>query len=347
MKQTLLFRFDASTQIGIGHAFRCMALIEQFSLNKELQIVVMSQRLPTFIVNTLQGYGALLLGLQEQLSESEQITRVVQIAFSYSANTLVIDGYHFSSHYREQLYRSGLQVIAFDDCNDLSHLYCHLVINALPFAHRLGYEKSASNALKLFGLDYSIIRAEYLQAAKQDSQIKDKLLINFGGSDVAGLTVPVIKLLIQLELAIDPEKVLVVTGGAYQQPELVTALCEEAGFTHIHQCENMAQVVAQCKMAICAPGSIVYELAFMGVVSLFLTVADNQRLSAQAHQDLGWCYMANGLEMQQVQQLIEQLPRLWSEQHQLQSMSDKARQLIDGKGVKRICQVIWDEFLCK
>ncbi|WP_166371136.1 UDP-2,4-diacetamido-2,4,6-trideoxy-beta-L-altropyranose hydrolase [Psychromonas sp. SA13A] len=340
MSELLLFRFDASSEMGIGHAFRCMALIEQLSLQDRVQCLVIAKPPPQFIVDRLNVLQASLVLLEVDISTEVELAVIEKECSARSAKAIVLDGYQFTQDYRKSLFSLGLNVIVFDDCNDLERLFCHLVINALPFAYELGYEHSAPTALHLLGLDYSIIRHEYLIAKSLPFQSRDKLLINFGGSDIADLTLPLIKKLMAAELVDTPEDIIIITGGAYAKQSEVAKLSALGGFTHIHNCTNMSEVLPLCKMAICAPGSIVYELAFCGVPSLFLTVADNQLLSAKAHQELGWCKVENGLKRQGMDNTLDHLISLWPQEKVLEKMSSRANYLIDGKGVKRICDEI-------
>lgn len=337
MKQALLFRFDASQKIGIGHAFRCMALIEQLSLVENVECLVIAKPLPEFIIKRLQALNAQLFLLAEQASCLIEFAQFDKLSEDFQTRTLVLDGYQFSGQYRQQLSALMFQVIAFDDTNDLDFLYCDVVINALPFAQDIGYQQSAPQAKHLIGLDYSIIRQEFLRSKKRSFHGRQKLLINFGGSDIGNLTLPLIEQLIEKQHFTSLKSIIVITGGAYCESKKVRAIAKKIGFTHIHNCQNMAEILPDCKVAICAPGAIVYELAYCGVPSIFLTVADNQLLSARAHQDIGWCKVENGLDKQGIAFALQHLEMLWHDDGLLSEMSDTAQRLIDGQGVNRIC----------
>ena len=343
--QTLFFRFDASEQIGIGHAFRCMALIEHLSLIDGIGCIVIAKTLPHFIVSQLEALNAEVFLIDKIDTLHAEINEIKTLTSRFKSKGIIIDGYQFSSQYRKSLSALDIKVVAFDDTNDLEHLYCDLLINALSFANMIGYENSAKQAKQLLGLDYSIIRKEFLKEKMTPLENRTKLLINFGGSDIANLTLSMINKLIASRIVERAKDIIVITGGAYNESEKVTALSAIEGFIHIHNCQDMAKILAQCKVAICAPGAIVYELAFCGVPSIFLTVADNQLLSAQAHQKAGWCEVENGLDRQGIALSLQHLSRIWHDIERLQEMSHTAQELIDGKGVQRICTAIKEVLL--
>lgn len=340
MMKHILFRFDASSEMGIGHAFRCMALIEYFSLIDNIYCIVIAKSLPNFIVYKLEPLKAKVFFIDKNDASSTEIIEIKTLALRFKAKGIIVDGYQFSSQYRQSLSTLNLKVITFDDTNDLEYLFCDLLINALPFANTIGYEKSAHQAKKLLGLKFSIIRQDFLNQKTVHFNKRSKLLINFGGSDIANLTLPLIKKLLETKIIEQVEDIIVITGGAYCQSEKVTALSVVEGFKHIHNCQNMAEILIQCKVAICAPGALVYELAFCGVPSVFLTIANNQLLSAQAHQKIGWCKVENGLDKKGIDLSLLHLSELWTDDNKLQNMSNVAQKLIDGKGVARICTAI-------
>ncbi|MFT5635017.1 MAG: UDP-2,4-diacetamido-2,4,6-trideoxy-beta-L-altropyranose hydrolase [Cognaticolwellia sp.] len=346
MHKSILFRFDASSDVGLGHAFRCMALIEHIALSNndnKLQCIVIVNTLPEFIYQQLLTMSAIIYKLPEKITIKQEIMQVSSIKDKYKAQSLVLDGYQFNVEYRCYLAQLALIIIAFDDINDLPHLHCNIVINALSFAENIGYQRSAPIAEYLLGMKYSIVRQEYLSVKSIPYIDREKLLINFGGSDIGKLTLPVIKALAESVLKVSAQNVVVVTGGGCEDVSQINLLCHQQGYQHIQQCSQMAVLLNQCKMAICAPGSIVYELAYSKVPSLFLTVAQNQELSARSHQEAGWSYMFNGKNESSVTNVMKKIESLWTDNVQLNKMSLAASLLIDGKGVKRIVERIKDK----
>jgi len=349
MANFLLFRFDASSGIGLGHAFRCMALIESFSLNSskgEVTCVVISKYLPEFLTKQLLTMQVNIIWLADDDDAIDEITQISSIKERFKAQLIVLDGYQFDENYRLQLAKLSIKIIAFDDTNDLRHLHCDVVINALPLADSLGYQNRAPLAQHLLGLQYSIVRQEFLSSRSTSFKQRKKLLVNFGGSDIGGLTLPVIEQLSAGLFSISPENVLVVTGGGCDDVSNINDFCARMGYQHIHQSNNMAELLNQCKMAICAPGSIVYELAYCKVPSVFLTVADNQLLSAKAHQIAGWSFVFNGLNANDINKAIAHAKNLWHNTEQLTLMSDAASKLVDGKGVSRLVKKLKEQMAC-
>ncbi len=337
MTSPILFRFDGGKKLGLGHAYRCFALIEYLAKHHQIVCLIMVRQLPEFLCAKLKALNCSLLTFKKN---DDEIAIIKRCSVQNNSTGLILDGYQFDQTYRLNLARLALKIICFDDTNSLQKLHCDIVINAQLQAKQLGYQYSAPYALHLLGLCYSIVREEFTAKCKLNFNNRKKILINFGGSDCANLTILFMQKLTLAQDIIDPMDVVIVTGGAYPKPDKIASLCQGAGFEHIHNSQDMAKLLSRCRMAICAPGAIIYELAYCGVPSIFLTVADNQLLSAQSHQKAGWCYAFNGLENHGLRAAFSRATDLWVDQVQLTAMSNIALQLIDGKGVKRIAEQI-------
>ena len=337
MKKTILFRFDATPYIGIGHAMRCFALIEQL-VKLNVNVVVVACQLADFIENKLQYLSVVNYSNNVKMGSADDLIELLSYVKKYNATTLVLDGYQFDSNYRQQLKANIENIVAFDDLNELASLHCDVIINALPDAKLLVYEKSAPKAMHLLGAKYSILRAEFLALTLSTFSQRNSLLVNFGGSDVAQLTLPIIKHLVDGAFLSSKEKVIVVTGSGCGQYDEIAQACATAGFEHHHDSNNIAHLLNQSSLAICAPGSMIYELAYCQVPSIFLTVAKNQELSAKAQQKIGWCRVFDGLKNEQRQGAVNTAKALWQDKDKRKKMSVIASEQVDGDGVKRICQ---------
>ncbi|MCK5818665.1 MAG: UDP-2,4-diacetamido-2,4,6-trideoxy-beta-L-altropyranose hydrolase [Psychromonas sp.] len=337
MTYPILFRFDGGNKIGLGHAYRCFALIEYLALHHKIICLIIVNQLPEFLCLKLKTLNCSVLSFKKN---DDEIAIIKRCSAQNNSTGLILDGYQFDQAYRLKLARLGLKIICFDDTNSLRKLHCDIIINSQPQAKLLGYQYSAPYALHLLGLCYSIVCQDFIASRKLNFCDRKKILINFGGSDCTDLTITFIQKLAIVQDLIDPCDVVIVTGGAYSSPDKVDDLCQDAGFEHVHNSQNMARLLTRCRMAICAAGSIVYELAYCGVPSILLTVADNQLFSAQSHQKAGWCYAFDGLDSHGLRLAFSRAIYLWADNVQLTAMSEKAMQLIDGKGVKRITDQI-------
>ena len=339
MSHIILFRFDASATIGLGHAMRCMAIIEQL-INFQAEIVVSTYQLPSYIRDKLKCFNVNVKTLHGDIGSIEDQEALLDLASQYNVSVVVLDGYSFNEQYRQALKKNINNIVTFDDTNDLNNLFCDLVINALSTANTFDYQSSAPQAKHLLGLQYSILRSEFLSLKSPPFANRKSLFINFGGSDAGDLTLPVIQLLAQSSTFSAGVNGIVVTGGGCQNVEEIAIVCQQLGFEHHHNTNNISLLMNQSALAICASGSMVYELAYSQLPSVLLTVADNQVLSAHSHQALGWCRVFDGRIDGSLSLAINTAIELWCNKLELKKMSIIASKLIDGKGAQRIASQI-------
>ena len=102
----------------------------------------------------------------------------------------------------------------------------------------------------------------------------------------------------------------------------------------------MPEWMAWADLAIAAGGSTNWELTFMGLPSVIITVAENQTAIAQ---QLGKMEITISLGWHQkltVKQLTTAISDLLSAQQKRQQMSEKGKQLVDGLGSQRVVEII-------
>ncbi|MEJ2688674.1 MAG: hypothetical protein P8130_01735, partial [Deltaproteobacteria bacterium] len=111
---------------------------------------------------------------------------------------------------------------------------------------------------------------------------------------------------------------------------------------HLHDCPEMADQLCRAGLALAAPGSSIYELVACGVPAVLLICADNQRLSAAAHQAVGWCHVFDARQQNQLALALSQTLQLWKDPKTRNLMQERTVGLVDVAGADRIAQEIVD-----
>ncbi len=104
--------------------------------------------------------------------------------------------------------------------------------------------------------------------------------------------------------------------------------------------QNMPEVMAWADLAIAAGGSTNWELAFLGLPSMIITVAENQSAIAQQLGKMGITVSLGWYHHLTINQLNATIAKLLSDQKQRQQMSEKGRQLVDGFGSQRVIEMM-------
>lgn len=329
----VLFRLDYGGPFGLGHLIRSKALADAL-----LKVKLANKKIEsTFAIKTV--YAADVVN-PHQLLFIDTEEEFILIAGSY--DIIIIDHYDYTSGLFLQLskIKSSILVVLDDECNR-GDLYADVIVNSAinPAAgtFTLNYKKAAAKAKLLLGSKYVLLRQIFNQNEIQPFKQRDSIIITFGGSDITGLTLPVLKRLIHSSLI--NSKIIVVTAAGYQNCEEIKQYCLQQHFIYKHSVENMAELFLTAKFAISAAGSTIFELACCGVPAVFAVVADNQLLSAKEQSQHGWCSVIDCRNENKVDGLILSAEKMINE-CSLKKMSNKARLLFDARGADRVASAI-------
>jgi UDP-2,4-diacetamido-2,4,6-trideoxy-beta-L-altropyranose hydrolase len=301
-------------------------------------ITFVCAELPKQLDQSMREQGVSVLHLNHRQDNAETLNI---LARDSKAVAVILDGYHFDSEYQQEIFSAQRPLILFDDLNNRGIIYAHMIINSMPHADQLGYEISAPQSILLAGLQYTLLRGEFISVMQQKvAPVTDRprLLVNFGGSDILSLSVPVCRTLLQQEPLLP---VTLITGSGYSNPRKVEPLSAQyENFEHIHDCKDMAAQFMRAGLALSAPGATVYELAACHVPAILMICADNQALSAKAHEQLGWCLAFDGRQPKQYEKALLMTHKLWQNPALRQVLQNSCHGLIPAQGTEHIAQHI-------
>lgn len=335
------FRVEGEPKIGLGHLMRCMALAQGLVKCGHQVFFFMSEGAQQFC-SKRADWLAEIIPLAEMDKKAEPEWLVEQCS-NVQADWLVLDGYQFDQAYRHALQSTKFKLAVFDDINNSGELYADLVINGAPNAALHHYQATAPDALLAIGQNYQVLRQEFLEVDKNNWAARENLTLMFGGSDPKNLTISLLKALKTLHPSMP---INVITGAAYAGlPELKNVI-QNSGLDirHLHDCQNMAQVLENTKLAISAAGGSQFELRACAVPAVLVVVADNQIPASQSAANQGWCQLANNDEVN-ADKLAEQCLSIWQQADLLHSMHKMALLLPVVDGAKNISKLMSDNTL--
>ena len=188
MKKRLIFRVDANTTIGRGHVSRCMAIASM--LKDDITILFVS-------LKSNKAYVANLLGdFKSQFIEKEKdLIQIIQ-----PEDLLWIDGYHFSEDWKKEMQAHVKKLI---ETNDIPYTpkYVDILFNQTPGLTKEQFGGDASSAALYLGLDYVLLRQQFLTIARTNKPILNGngVFICFGGADTYNLGEKFVRELVRLK----------------------------------------------------------------------------------------------------------------------------------------------------
>jgi UDP-2,4-diacetamido-2,4,6-trideoxy-beta-L-altropyranose hydrolase len=342
MTGNVLIRADASAEIGAGHLMRCIALAQALRENAWQPRFAIAHDLPAVRQRLAEeNLAASKIAASPGGSRDAELT--LDLAEETGADWTVIDGYQFDAPFQRQLKNSGLRLLCIDDVASCSHYYADAVVNQNISAANLNYDAREPYTKLLLGTNYTLLRDEYLQCGKEARCVPDlarRILITLGGADNSGATEIILRAITELEIE-GLELVVLISSRHPERPELerlAAAAAHQVRF--VVDATAIAEYMVWADLAVSAGGGTSWELAYLGVPTLMVILADNQEPSVRelarrgAVLDLG---TAASLAVDMVKDSVSQICRNPVKRRRLSVASGA---LVDGLGSRRVAEFL-------
>jgi len=312
-----VFCCEASAEIGLGHAVRCLAVADELrDLDAEVVFVTASA-------------GSLV--------ES----RGYRVVPHPEGDAVVLDLRNgFSRAQTERLRERGMLVAVIDDASD-RRLATDLAFYP-PTARALALDWAGSTAKRHVGWEWVALRRGFARRTARERNGRPTVLVTMGGSDPANLTSLAIRALDRL---LDEFRPVLVVGPAFRRrDELAAQLgASHRGFAIEEDVEDMPAVMASADLAVASFGMTAYELAAVGVPAVYLCLSDDHASSAEAFVAEGMAVSLGHHVTVRPEQVAGQVSALLEDEPRRRRMATVARRLVDGRGARRIARRMLDE----
>lgn len=353
----ILFRVDSATHIGTGHVMRCLTLANAL-VEQGAQCHFVCRAFNGNLAHAIQEAGHIVYLLpyhseattfnapnpQHTPPHANWLTCNWQVDFEQTQEQiqglefdwLVVDHYALDSSWEAQARAFAKHILVIDDLADRDH-DCELLLDQNLGRKADDYQGFVPNdSLLLIGSQYVLLRPEfskwrvYSLERRKNNPVLNTLLISLGGSDPDNITGQVLTALEKSNLP-KHVNIQVIMGAAAIYIEQVN----QQAHTLPWQIEvlvnvgNMAELMANADLAIGAAGSSSWERCCLGLPTLMLVLADNQKSIAQALSDKKAAVLTS----------IDSLnPNLDSKI--LIKLTQRALNLCDGQGAGKLIEVL-------
>lgn len=301
------FRADASTGIGIGHLMRCLTLADRLK-RKGGAIHFISRDLPEVYREQVaaRGHGLHLLPPAAHPADlasgpahaawlgarwdDDAAQTIEAIAAAGGADVLVIDHYAIDRRWESLLRPSVGLICVIDDLADRPH-DCDVLLDQDYFPDPASRYAGLlpGHCHTLFGPGHALLREEFLTASRslreRDGAIR-RILVFYGGADsdnLTGRTLDALLPYLGARLQVD-----IVVGAINPHVEALRVRCAGLPEVRLHvQAGNMAELMAAADLAFGACGTATWERCLLGLPTVVVILAENQRESTQALVEAG------------------------------------------------------------
>ncbi len=324
---------------------RCLALAQAWRRTVGDVVFALASSTPA-LEQRLLSDGFKLVHLKTVPGSTEDGAETVCVARQQDARWVVADGYHFRTDYQKRIKDAGLSLLLMDDYGHAEHYWADYVLNQNLAASPQLYSDREPYTGLLIGERYVLLRQQFNQWKTWRRKIPAmgrNILVTLGGADPQNVTIKVIQSLARL---CDVE-IVVVAGGSNPHLELIRSTI---GGLQSHQlvvdADNMPELMAWADVAVGAGGSTSWELAFMGLPSAVIVLAENQRNIALAFAREGIGVNLGQHEHLSSERLADIVYSLLADSTRREEMAVRGRKLIDGRGVRRVIAQMLKQRLC-
>ncbi len=340
----ILFRCDSSTEIGSGHVMRCLALAKAWQ-----RVGGQVCYLTAETIAALDGRFADDGFQQERLAVEPGIPEDAEQTAAWvrrlGARWVVVDGYRFKPDFVHRLKMSGVRVLFLDDDARFDFYEADVVLNQNIDAKAERYKCGATTHL-LLGADYVLLRPEFLEERprKDVAGVARRLLITMGGSDSENVTSTVVRALSQMG---NEFEATVVVGGGNPHYESLRTLAERLSgkastnrIRLVRSPANMAQLMREADVAIAAAGGTCWELAFLGVPMILITLSRDQEANAAAISKAGAALSLGWHANLSEREIGDAIRNTMNDVDGRRAMSERGQKLVDGRGAARVVEFL-------
>ncbi len=330
------FRTDASTAIGIGHVTRCMSLADALKAGGD-SIDFVSRDLPTFLADEMRSCGYGLLALPPGPA-SEAADAAESQSLAGRPDWWVVDHYALGRAWETAMRCTASRLLAIDDVGRAhdSDLLLDQNLHGTPDDRYV--EQVPRHCTRLLGPRYALLRSEFGQArttvAPRDGQV-ERVLVFLGGMDADNVTERVlqaIKLADLRDIGVD-----VVVGAKHPALNRIRTLSDAMPNARCHvQTSQMAGLMARADLAVGAGGTATWERCALGLPTLALCIAENQRGLLDAGSRAGILYVPDEADQRNPAALAMHLRALVGNTALRRGLSRSAFECVDGRGARRV-----------
>lgn len=333
----IVFRFDASSAIGGGHAIRCGALAGELARQGHSCGFAANDAGANLAAGIVPDADVLRVSGSDEVGE-------MKMQWPNGADWLVVDHYGRDASFESACKGWSRNILAVDDRPTRVHVSDMLLDQTLDRAESEYRTLVKSDCQILSGAGYTLLREEF-RALRADALTRrtslpqsPRIVISFGASDPGKAT---LRALAALALVKRPIRIDVLAGRLCPHlAEIETTVGNDPRASLVVDPVSVARYFTDADIAIGAPGMTAWERTCLGLPAIVIPVADNQVDNAVALERHGAVTMLPVVARVTEDEIASALSALLDQPGRWQAMSSAAARLVDGDGVRRVSAAI-------
>lgn len=342
-----VFRCDASVTIGGGHVMRCLSVAERLWAAGWWCGFASDARSAQVVPRLLRETSAVLsLAAAGDLDPEEEALVIGEWVCGH-ADLLLVDHYQRDVRFEHHCRAWAERIAVIDDLADRAH-DADILIDPSCGHTAADYGHLVPTACRvLAGSRHALIRPafpalrECALSRRSQADGVQRILIGFGATDPDNATALALRAIAVSGLAVTIDVVL---GAGCRHADAVRTLASslpQPTKVHIGAApDEIARLMSAADLAIGAGGGMAWERCCVGLPSVVLEIAENQRLIVAALARAGAALNLGCADSVSAFDLASAIRTLARDNHQRQSMAAAAAQMCDGRGLERLTDLL-------
>lgn len=307
----VVFRVDASLEMGTGHVMRCMTLASELRRRgHQCHFICRDAKAHLGAQVKARGFGLDLLKSEAQEifkenSQRDAHAHWLSVPWEYDAEQtkarlngfkpdwLIVDHYSLDVKWEREVAPFVGRIMVIDDLADRPH-DCSLLLDQNLGRKPQDYDMLVPGSTqRLIGPRYALLRPEFSQLresslVRRQLPVLKRILVSLGGVDQNNVTSKVLSALSECELP-DETEIDIVMGATAPALQDVRAQSKELRFkaTVNVNVGNMAERMRNADLSIGAAGSTSWERCCLGLPTIMVILAENQRMIGESLAQIG------------------------------------------------------------
>ncbi len=350
----IAIRADGSLSRGSGHIRRCLTLADKLS-GPNCDVTFFTRESTGNLCSLIESHGHTvkvlsLPGLDlTGVNDSEIWSKDEQLQDSKASLTaskgavydwMILDHYNIDKTWQKLTKKIYRYLLVIDDLANREH-DCDMLMDQNLGRDTLDYlDLIPKRTVSLCGPSFALLRPEFEESRsrslrRRSDSVVHSILVFMGGTDINDITYHVLSSLRKAKLNFLKELVVVMGSSSSSIPDVKALLYDFECHTELLvDTTEMHEYMLLSDLSIGAAGGAAWERCCLGLPSILITVADNQKEGSKALVDAGAAEAIDFSESSN-NSLIETIQHL-SIGKNLSVMSSKAASICDGGGVNRI-----------
>ncbi|MBK5510994.1 UDP-2,4-diacetamido-2,4,6-trideoxy-beta-L-altropyranose hydrolase [Pseudomonas sp. TH15] len=346
----VLIRADASPIIGSGHIARCLTLARVLRL-QGVHVAFACRRLPGHRLDSLVAEGFETFALPERYPD-EDPQQAIEAMLPWQADIaalgqaleqhpafdwIIVDHYGLDHHWQTAARRWAPRIAAVDDLATRTYSVDLLLNQNLSGTSAAYASLLTPDCQTLLGPRFAMLRDEFCCPAIEIKPQAKRVLVNFGGFDAAMQTHHAMLALADF----DALEVDFVAGTDNPAWDKMQALAVNRPNWRLHSfVSDFYRLMTEADLFIGAGGGTSWERAAMGLPTICIAVSNNQQANGEVMATSGAHVFLGAREQVSVEQLRDAIGFVAANQGLRQSLAERSRQLVDGRGALRVAAAL-------